>query len=175
MKFFLTVFIMTFSMFATEFKLADFSRYGSAPGLELRLYPEKANKLDEIFSVIEFTRNELYVRLIGDSSDKTNKELLKYYNEKFPHWKGNLEKEPHLVRLKFISALKSTSLFKELNLKLNENNFIIQNISFEKLHFSKSKISIPDVYIDYIRTSNRDLKWSDFNFLLDNLLTNKKS
>src|SRR5690606_24178820 len=113
----------------------SFNRYGQAPSMELFLYPSNAKNIKNIFDAVELTTNELNIRLIGESSQKTNKELLDFYNSKFPYWKGDLRKEPHLIKPLFIKALKSTSLYQDLQKQLNHHGYTIENISFEKLEF----------------------------------------
>ncbi len=147
------LFIFTSISFGTEFKLNSFNRYGAVPSMELSLYSDNANTLDEIFNVLEFSRDKLHLRLIGSSSEKTNKELADYYFDKFHYWKGDLRKEPKLVKPLFTDALRSTSLFKKLKQKLNEHGYQVTNISFEKLSFSTDKISIPDVYITCVKSA----------------------
>ncbi|WP_141685290.1 hypothetical protein [Pseudoalteromonas luteoviolacea] len=121
--------------------------------MELALYPSNANSLEEVFSVIKISRKELYVRLIGESSKNTNSELFNFYSDKFPYWKGDLTKEPHLVKPLFVDALKSTTLYKTLNRLLKENGYHINNISFEKLSFDSNSISVPDVYIECAKST----------------------
>lgn len=156
-KFIILLFFLSLasSSFATEFKLTSFNRYGPAPSMELGLYPENANTLDEIFKVLKFSNNELYVRLIGGSSEKTNQELLNFYHKEMPYLKGELNKEPMVVKRLFVNALRSTTLFKTLKMKLDEAGFKIENISFEKLGFGKDRISIPDVYITCVKKPNK--------------------
>ncbi|MBQ4836841.1 hypothetical protein [Pseudoalteromonas luteoviolacea] len=140
--------------FGTEVKLTSFNRYGAVPSIELALYPSDANSLEEVFSVIKISRKELFVRLISESSENTNSELVKFYNDKFPFWKGDLTKEPHLVKPLFVDALKSTTLYKKLNKLLKDNDFHINNVSFEKLSFDSKSISVPDVYIECAKNSS---------------------
>ncbi|MBQ4810301.1 hypothetical protein J8M20_03095 [Pseudoalteromonas luteoviolacea] len=139
--------------FGTEVKLTSFNRYGATPSMELALSPSNANSLEEVFSVIKISRKELYVRLIGESSKNTNSELFNFYSDKFPYWKGDLTKEPHLVKPLFVDALKSTTLYKTLNRLLKENGYHINNISFEKLSFDSNSISVPDVYIECAKST----------------------
>ena len=146
-----TLFAFTQFSFATEFKLASFNRYGPAPSMELWLYPENANTLDEIFDVLKFSNNKINVRLIGESSDKTNQELHYFYNEKMPWLKGELKQDFKNVKLQFVDAFKTTTLYKTLKTKFNNEGFIIKNISFEKLSIFNGRTSIPDVYITFIK------------------------
>lgn len=138
---------------ATEFKLGSFNRYGAAPSLELFMYPGDGESLGDIFRVLEFTRESLYVRLIGGSSEETNRELLEYYDDRFPYWKGDLTKEPDMVKPLFVEALMSTTLFRELESKLKDSGYSVRNVSFEKLVYDASDISVPDVYITCERTA----------------------
>ena len=145
------------SAFATGAKLLHFNRDSPIPYMELLLHPSGASTLDEIFKVIEFSRgNKLRVRLHGTSSEKTDQELFNYYkyNNDFPYWKNGLVKDGvtiknDLINKIFIGALKSTTLFKELELTLLQYDFIIEDMHFEKLGYCNSNnlICIPDVWI----------------------------
>ncbi len=140
---FIVFFVVMFPAYGTEFKLSSFDRYGT-PSMELSLYPEKANTLEEIFSVIKFSGKELNVRLIGISSDKTNNELLAYYQKIRT---GNTSEAEKKLTNMFIPALKSTTLYKELEFKLKQEDYTLESISFEKL----GPKSIPDVYFKFVR------------------------
>jgi len=109
--------------------------------MELYLYPDEAFSLNEIFSVIVLSGKQLNVRLIGNSSDKTNNELITYYQ----NIRSN-DPNTELSKM-FIPALKNTSLYKELASQLKKEGYALESISYEKLGPS----SIPDVYLKFVR------------------------
>lgn len=112
--------------------------------MELFLYPENASSLKEIFSVVHLSGKQLNIRLIGISSEKTNNELVTYYQK--VRSSGANEKDKKLSSM-FIPALKNTSLYKELEFYLKKEGFILDSVSYEKLGAK----SIPDVYLKFVR------------------------
>ena len=144
----------------TEFKLRQLQYYGSSPGIELSMRPSNANTLNEIFRVINLPSDEFYIRLIGRSSDKTNSEIILYYREYMPkeldvalkssgHWRDSAV--PPLAK-EFHKALKSTTIYLELESELSKRGYKINNIDFEKFHIRQNSIiSVPDVYIRCIK------------------------
>ena len=149
------------SALATEFKLMHFARYGEAPGMELSLRPNSGNKISEIFGVLKFFRKEFYIRLIGESSEVTNTEIINFYRKNIPkeldvalRSSGNMH-NPALLPLKknFPEALKSTTMYKELEKELNAKGYVIKGISFEKFHIHKGIVPIPDVYLECVKSA----------------------
>ncbi len=155
--FILFLLIQPFYSSATEFKICNFERYGETPNLELCLLPDHGKTPSEIFETIQTTRSNMSIRLIGESSSKTNSELITFYRDNMPKEldialksSGNIH-NPALLPLKkaFNKALKSTSLYKSLAFELKKHGFKIIGISFEKFHIRKDgNISIPDVWLE---------------------------
>tara|TARA_B110000881_G_C18146567_1_gene304066 strand:+ start:76 stop:513 length:438 start_codon:yes stop_codon:yes gene_type:complete len=137
--------------------LGNLERLGKHPDIELFIYPKEGNTLDEIFSVIKVpNRKEINVRLIGISSDETNSELRAYYKtthpKKFERFLINRE-ERETIRKSFVEAFKSTEVFKSLKQHMVNNNFVVKNISYEKLFYGNSGgiINIPDTNIVFVK------------------------
>jgi len=148
---------------ATEFKINEFLKYGSSPSLELSLVSTGGSSAKDIFDVLNFSQTEYTIRLIGISSEKTNSELLKFYELKFPNElkaalnsSGNLH-NPAIKPLsnKYELALKSTSMLKELEVELYTRGFLIKKIDFEKFHMFRGTISIADTYVYVARMPNK--------------------
>ena len=158
----ITVLILSsIPVYGTEFKLIHFDRYGKSPGMELSLRPNNGNTLSEIFNVIELTRDEFYIRLIGVSSDKTNSEILQFYHDNFPNeWSiallgasGKLH-DPSLAPLAdaFDQALKSTTMYSSLIRELKERGYKIVGIDFEKFSIEKNgAVPFPDVHLRCVK------------------------
>lgn len=148
--------------FATDVKLANLQRYGSSPLLELFLMPSGGSSIAEVFEVIVYNEREFTVRLIGESSEFTNQELLTYYQNNYPNEleaafksSGNMH-NPAIsgVRDNFPEALESTTIFKQLLIELNKLGYKVSKIEFEKFTVSKKYgISIPDVYIRVVKNA----------------------
>ncbi|MEA1876816.1 MAG: hypothetical protein U9N86_08115, partial [Bacteroidota bacterium] len=111
---------------------------------------------------LKFSNDQLNIRLIGISSQKTNSELMKFYRDKMPkeldlaiNSSGSVLHKPELQPLKasYSEALKTTSLYSELVKELNTRGYRIISINFEKFHINANgSISIPDTYIDVTRS-----------------------
>ncbi|MBQ4889380.1 hypothetical protein J8L86_05940 [Shewanella sp. MMG014] len=157
--------IMSANSFATDVKLGNLQRYGTSPHLELFLMPSGGSSIAEVFEVITYREREFTVRLIGQSSELTNQELLTFYQTHYPieleaafKSSGNLH-NPAIngVRDKFPEALKSTTIFKQLLIELNKLGYEVTNIEFEKFTaYKKHGISIPDVYIKVVKSTKQD-------------------
>ena len=147
--------------YGTEFKLIHFDRYGESPGMELSLRPNNGNKLSEIFNILELTRDEFYIRLIGETSDKTNSEILQFYRDNFPNeWNIALLKasgklhDPSLAPLAdvFDQALKSTTMYSSLIRELKERGYKVVGIEFEKFSIEKNGVvPFPDVHLRCVK------------------------
>ena len=74
-----------------------------------------------------------------------------HYFDKFPSWKQDLQKDKRKVDALFIEALKTTSLFKQLAIKMQENGYEYNKATFEKLIYSRDEISIPDVSLVFVK------------------------
>jgi hypothetical protein len=154
--------LISASSLGTDVKLANLQRYGSSPLMELFLMPSGGNSISDVFKVITFNEEAFTVRLIGESSEFTNQELLKFYQEKFPaqlqealNSSGNLH-NPAIagVRDKFPEALQATSIFRQLEIELHALGYRVEKIEFEKFTASKKYgISIPDVYIRVVKNA----------------------
>ena len=84
MKIIISLFVLLFIpsyLYATDFQLIHFNRYGGTPNMELGLLPKDGYRLSEIFKILDLDYDELNIRLIGNSSIKTNSELSKYYKK----------------------------------------------------------------------------------------------
>ncbi len=120
------------------------------------------SSIAEVFEVIVYREREFTVRLIGESSEFTNQELLTYYQNNYPvelesafKSSGNMH-NPAIsgVRDKFQEALKSTTIFKHLLIELNKLGYKVAKIEFEKFTASKKHgISIPDAYIRVVKNA----------------------
>ena len=141
---------------ATDVKLANLQRYGSSPGMELFLMPSGGSSIADVFKVITYTEKSFTVRLIGESSEFTNQEIVKFYQDNYPlelkeafNSSGNMH-NPAIagVREKFPEALATTTIFQQLKIELDKLGYRVEKIEFEKFTASKKYgISIPDVYI----------------------------
>jgi len=161
----LTLMILLFTSslsLATDVKLANLQRYGLSPLMELFLMPRGGSSIADVFKVITYSEKAFTVRLVGESSDFTNQELLKFYQDNFPaelktafDSSGNMH-QPSIsgVREEFPQALNSTTLFKQLEFELNKLGYHVEKIEFEKFTASKEYgISIPDVYIRVVKSA----------------------
>ncbi|MGQ8367213.1 hypothetical protein [Glaciecola sp. 1036] len=158
----ITFLLVSTSGLATDVKLANLQRYGSSPLMELFLMPSGGSSIADVFNVIILSEEAFTVRLIGESSEFTNQELLKFYQNNYPskleeafNSSGNMHNSAIAgVREKFPEALSATTLFQELTLELNKLGYHVANIDFEKFIASKKYgISIPDVYIRVIKNA----------------------
>ncbi len=124
--------------------------------------PSGGSSIAEVFEVIVYRERAFTVRLIGESSEFTNQELLTYYQNNYPNEletafksSGNMH-NPAIsgVRDIFPEALKSTTIFKQLLIELNKLGYKVSKIEFEKFTASKKHgISIPDVYIRVVKNA----------------------
>ncbi len=153
--------ISTYSL-ATDVKLANLQRYGSSPGMELFLIPCGGSSIADVFKVITYNEKSFTVRLVGESSEFTNQEIIKFYQDNHPlelkkvfDFLGKTD-NPAIegVREKFPEALASTTIFQQLKIELNKLGYRIEKIEFEKFTASKKYgIPMPDVYIRVVKNA----------------------
>ncbi|MBQ4810288.1 hypothetical protein A7985_07450 [Pseudoalteromonas luteoviolacea] len=150
---------------STELKILEFKRYGATPSLELALVKSEGYQAKDIFKVLEFTRQEFSLRLIGQSSEKTNNELLEFYKLNYSSElvaakksSGNLHNPAfHPLMRAYERALKSTTLFQDINIELSKRGYVVSEIDFEKFSINNGVISIPDTYISVVSKPNKQL------------------
>ncbi|KAF7786185.1 hypothetical protein PRUB_a0666 [Pseudoalteromonas rubra] len=150
---------------STELKILEFKRYGATPSLELALVKSEGYQAKDIFKVLEFTRKEFSIRLIGQSSEKTNNELLEFYQQYYSSElvaakksSGNLHNPAlHSVMRAYDQALKSTTLFRDINRELSKRGYVVSKIDFEKFSMYNGAISVPDTYISVMSKPNKQV------------------
>ncbi|MDK1285819.1 hypothetical protein [Pseudoalteromonas umbrosa] len=148
---------------STELKILEFKRYGATPSLELALVKSEGYQAKDTFKVLEFTRKEFSLRLIGQSSEKTNNELLEFYKQNYSSElvaakksSGNLHNPAlHPLMKAYDQALKSTTLFQDINIELSKRGYVVSEIDFEKFSMYNGVISIPDTYISVVSKPNK--------------------
>ncbi|MBI9075263.1 MAG: hypothetical protein JEZ02_07625 [Desulfatibacillum sp.] len=157
--------VLTMTAHAEGFKLTNLQRYGGAPGMELFLRGENGSTLQEIFSVVELSGDEFYVRLVGISTETTSAEMLKYYKENMPkeldaalqssgHWH-----DPAVSPLgkSFPGAFKATSLHSSLAEQLAKHGYTVTQIHCEKYQIlSNGFVSAPDVHVYCVKDSLKE-------------------
>ncbi|WP_125563431.1 hypothetical protein [Pseudoalteromonas rubra] len=164
----LIIFTLLFcSSFAhsTQLKILEFKKYGATPSLEVALVKSEGYQARDIFKVLEFTLKEFNLRLIGQSSAKTNNELLEFYKQNYSSElvaakksSGNLHNPAlHTLMRAYDQALKSTTLFQDINIELSKRGYVVTKIDFEKFSMYNGVISIPDTYISVVSKPNKQI------------------
>jgi hypothetical protein len=151
---------------AEDFKLGKNETRGRHTLIELYYGHGKGAPFAEVLEQAEINRALVFIRIIGEVSSKTSRELLSFYKEEMPREledalasSGGMD-DPAVLPLQtsFDKAFMSTKLFKEIEIELQKLGYSLNKIDFEKFILDTKdspQIRVADIWLKFEKTPNR--------------------
>lgn len=129
----------------------------------------KGKAFSQILKEIEIEKDSVAVRILGEFSEISNRELISYYKKKIPNElekalasSGNLHNPTLRPLIKsFSAAFKTTQLFQEIETELQKGGYVSTIVEFEKYTINTKgtpKIWVADIWLRFDKTPNQSFK-----------------
>ncbi|MDP8079996.1 hypothetical protein [Phocoenobacter skyensis] len=157
------------NIYASHYKLSKNEKRDGYDFFEFQHYPDKGKSFKDVFDSSKATQKAVYLRMLGEFSPKTNKELFSYYEKHIPQAvmkkalksSGNMH-NPAIQPLNnmFDKAFKTTSFFKEIISIMEKHCYKLKKIEREKFNINTKTLRIlqPDIWLYFDKLSKCNQK-----------------
>jgi len=153
------LFVYPAAAFGCDFKLVHLDRYGAGVSMELIASEGQGHSLNDVFSVIELSRDDLHIRVL-DSRLSESAELTNWYRIHMrDEYIAAVESAQEEVWLRgsladaFERAYESTTVYKVIADQLSVRGYSLDRITFEKLSLLSEMITVFEVHVHATRTA----------------------